>query len=532
MSKRRTSLKNIREIMRMHEEKKLSNRTIAKATGVSRPVVSQYIKDIKSAGLKSNEVQNMPDDVLLEILSGKKTSKNKRLQELTSNFDQYTKDLKSTGVNLSVLWEEYIRENPQGYSYTQFCFHYQVWKNASEISMHIEHKAGDKMFVDYTGKKLNITDRYTGELIPVETFVSILGASQLTFVEAMQSQKKEDFIRGCENALLYIGGVPKAIVPDCLKSAVTKADKYEPDLNPEYYDFARHYGTTILPARPYHPKDKALVENAVRIVYSWIFAKLRNMVFYTIEDLNKAIRHELESYNSKLMQRPKISRRDLFNETERDLLQPLPAERYEIKKYKRLKVQFNYHIYLSDDKRYYSVPYKYRARIVDLFYTENTVEIYENNIRIASHIRNRKANGYSTLDEHMPEKHKFMADWNPERFLSWAKSIGDDTERMIDIILSSKKHPEQVYKTCLGILNSAKKYSNERLNKACKMAIYYECYSYRRIKNMLVNNVDRSYRDVDHQPDLFTTTPVIHENVRGTQYYNDIGEHNEQSVND
>jgi len=325
--------------------------------------------------------------------------------------------------------------------------------------------------------------------------------------------------------LLYIGGVPKAIVPDCLKSAVTKSDKYEPDINPEYYDFARHYGITILPARPYHPKDKALVENAVRIVYSWIFAKLRNMVFYSIDDLNKAIKDQLEIYNSKLMQRPKISRRDLFNETEKALLAPLPAERYEIKKYKRLKVQFNYHIYLNDDKHYYSVPYRFRGRHVDLFYTENTVEIYENNIRIASHIRNRKPNGYTTHDEHMPEKHKFITDWNPERFLSWARSIGKDTERMIEIVLSLKKHPEQVYKTCLGILNSAKKYGNERLNRACKRALYYECYSYRRIKNILDNNID----DLEDQGDLFNL-PTIHENLRGYDYYNNTGGNSEQSV--
>lgn len=525
MSKRRTPLKKIREIMRMHEDMGLSNRTIAKATGVSRPVVSQYIKDIKTAGITVNEIQEMPDDALLEILSGKKNSGNKRYNELTSRFDEYAKELKNTGVNLKVLWEEYIQENPDGYSYSQFCFHYQLWKDASEISMHIEHKAGDKIFVDFTGKKLNITDKNTGEHIPVEVFVSTLGASQMTYVEAAESQKKEDFIRCSENALWYIGGVPKAIVPDCLKSAVTKGDRYEPDINPEYSDFARHYGTTILPARPYQPKDKALVENAVRIVYSWIFAKLRNMVFYSLDDLNKAIKDQLEIYNSKLMQRPKISRRDLFNETERAHLAPLPPERYEIRKYKRLKVQFNYHIYLNDDKHYYSVPYRFRGRHVDIFYTEKTVEIYENNIRIASYIRNRKPNEYTTMTEHMPERHKYMTDWNPERFLSWARNIGEDSEKMIEIVLSLKKHPEQTYKTCLGILTSAKKYGNERLNRACKRALFYECYSYRRIKTILDNNID----DLNDQPDLFSL-PAIHENLRGSEYYNKTGEHNEQSV--
>jgi len=522
MSKRRTSLKKIREIIRMHQELGLSNRTISKATGVSRPIVSQYIKDIKSAGLNSNEVQKMPDDVLLEILTGKNSKGSERYKHLLSNFESYSRELKKVGVNMKVLWEEYIQENPAGYSYSQFCFHYQVWKNASDISMHIQHKAGDKLFVDYAGKKLHITDRNTGELLSVEVFIAVLGASQLTYVEAMPSQKKEDFIRGNENALIYIGGVPKAIVPDCLRSAVTKGDKYEPDINPEYFDFSRHYGTTILPARPYHPKDKALVENAVRIVYSWIFAKIRNMVFFTIDDLNKAIRDQLELYNSRLMQRPKISRRDLFTETEKAFLHPLPAERYEIKKYKRLKVQFNYHVYLNDDKHYYSVPYRFRGRHVDLFYTDQVVEIYENNVRIASHIRNRKPNEYTTQTDHMPARHKFMTGWNPERFLNWAGSIGEDTQRMIEIILSLKKHPEQTYKTCLGILNSARKYGSDKLNRACRRALYYECYSYRRIKNILENNTG----DIEEQPDLFNL-PAVHENLRGDNYYNNIGGYNE-----
>ena len=220
------------------------------------------------------------------------------------------------------------------------------------------------------------------------------------------------------------------------------------------------------------------------------------MVFFSIDDLNKAIRDQLELYNSRLMHKPKISRIDLFNETEKAFLQPLPAERYEIKKYKRLKVQFNYHVYLNDDKHYYSVPYRFRDRHVDVFYTENAVEIYENNIRIASHIRNRKPNGYATQTDHMPAIHKFMTGWNPERFLNWAGSIGEDTQRMIEIILSLKKHPEQTYKTCLGILNSARKYGNDKLNRACKRALYYECYSYRRIKNILENNTG----DIEDQP--------------------------------
>ncbi len=278
MAKRKTSMKKIREIIRMHEEARMSNRQIAGALNISRPVVAQYISDIKSAGLTYQQIIAMPDDALLEIISGNKKNKKQKYERLSLQFDYYSKELKRTGVTLALLWEEYNRADPDGYSYSQFCYHYQVWKEASEISMRMEHKAGDRMYVDFTGKKLSITNRHTGELTEVEVFVAILGASSLTYVEARLTQQKEDWIKANENAFRYFGGVTSAIVPDCLKSAINKHHKYEPDINPEYLDFARHYGTAILPARPHHPKDKALAENAHRTVYSWIFARIRNEI--------------------------------------------------------------------------------------------------------------------------------------------------------------------------------------------------------------------------------------------------------------
>ena len=511
----------------MHEELKFSNRMISKALRISRPVVAEYIHDVKSANLSYQEILKIPDDKLLEILKESKMPKNERYCKLADNFEYYSKELKRTGVTLHLLWEEYISSKPDGYSRSQFCYHYQVWKDTSEISMHIEHKAGDKMFVDFTGKKLSITDRKTGAVADVDVYVAVLGASHLTYVEAVPNQTKEYFITCTQNAFRYFGGVTNAIVPDNLKSAVTKTDRYEPDLNPEYFDFARHYDTTILPARPYHPKDKALVENAVRIVYSWIFAKLRNMVFYSIDDLNKAILDELDRYNKKPMQRPKISRRDMFNEVEKHTLKPLPVEKYEMKHYKRLKVQFNYHIYLSDDKHYYSVPYRYRDKYIELFYTERTIEIYENNIRIAFHRRNRKANDYTSLDEHMPPGHKYMKDWNPQRFMNWAENIGDDAKAIITIVLNIRQHPEQSYKTCLGILSLAKKYGEPRFLKACSRALYYKCYSCKKIENILKNNLE----NLDTNADL-SVPLVYHENLRGDEYYNYLGDNHEQQRND
>lgn len=339
----------------------------------------------------------------------------------------------------------------------------------------------------------------------------------MTYVEAVASQEKYNFIRACENALWYYGGVPRAIVPDCLKSAVTKGDKYEPDLNPSYQDFALHYGTTILPARPHHPKDKALVENAVRIVYSRIFASLRNMTFYSIQELNCAIFKELDSYNNRPMQKTKMSRFTLFNDIEKSELKSLPLSLYEIKHFASLKVQFNYHIYLSKDKHYYSVPYRFTGKQVEVVYSDTAVEIYHGNIRIAWHRRDFTVNGYSTLKEHMPQEHQWVSEWNPDRIKNWAYKIGSNVKEIIEIILSSKEHPEQGYRISLGILSLAKKYSAERLDKACKRALYCQCYSMKSIKSILEKKLDMT----DEQNDLFDRAQVpVHENIRGSDYYN------------
>ncbi len=508
-------MKKIREIMRLHEQSKLSQRQISQALGMSRPVISDYLAKIQSAGLTFIEIEKMPDETLLNILQGNKISENKLHEALQKKFLYFTRELKRDGVTRQTLWEEYMHENPGGYSYSQFCYHFQVWQNMSEITMHIEHKAGDKLFVDFAGKKLNLTDRITGEINEVEVFVAILGASQLVYVEASMSQKKEEWIRLNENALRYIGGVPRAIVPDCLKSAVTKTDKYEPDINPEYLDFARHYGTTILPARPAKPKDKSLVEGAVKITYSWVYAKIRDRIFFSLKELNAAIMELLEPFNLRIMQRPGVSRRELFNNTEKDVLQSLPAERYELKKFKSLTVQFNYHIYLRDDIHYYSVPYRYKGRKVDVFFTERAVEVYCGNVRIASHFRNRRKNGYTTERSHMPESHKWEDNWDPEKLTNMARLKGDAVATVVKTVLSSRQHPEQSYKTCLGILALTKKYKESRLNRACELAIDYDNCTYKMIKNILSNNMDLVSEE---EKDLGFTLPE-HDNIRGNQYY-------------
>ena len=505
-------MEKIRETIRLKELAYLGERAIARALSISRPTVKEYITKIKAAGLDYAAIKDMYDDTLLEIIQDKDLSKLQRYNNLSKKFEYFVKELKRTGVTLQLLWEEYCAEHPDGYSYSQFCYHFQQWRNNCDLSMHMDHKAGDKMFVDFTGKHLEIVDRQTGEIQQVEVFVAVLGASQRTYVEATASQKKEDWIKANQNALYYFNGVPNAIVPDCLKSAVQIGNKYEPDINPEYMDFARYYQTTILPARPRAPKDKALAEGAVKIVYAWIFANLRNRIFHDLEELNLAIMVELEKYNLKPMQKIKISRKALFDEIEKAELKNLPKEKYEKRQFKSLKAQFNYHVYLSEDKHYYSVPHRYRRQQITVIYTDSVVELFFKNQRIAFHKRCCSPNQYTTIKDHMPSQHRFVSEWSPNRFIKWAQDMGEDVRQVIESVLSQRQHPEQAYKVCMGILGLGKKYTPTRLNKACRIAIGFQHYSYKGIKRILENKMD------DYKPEQCEPLPE-HQNIRGHGYY-------------
>ncbi len=384
----------IRELLRLHEKCGLSNRQIARALNISRPVVGEYLVNLKLSGITYQSITTMGDDEVMRTLETRKKESCEGYRILSERFPYLVKELKKPGVTLDLLWQEYRKQYPKGYSYPQFCYHFRIWHSLSSVSMHLEHKAGKKMFVDYTGKKLKIYERGTGKEKDVEVFVGILPASGLTYVEATGTQKKEDWLKANEHALFYFEGVPGQIVPDCLKSAITKANKYEPDINPCYADFAKHYSTVIVPARPYSAKDKAMVENAVKIVYRRVFAPLRDRLFYSVDELNEAIRDLLEEHNNTPFQRIKMSRRELFHETEKTTLKPLPLRRYELKEFRRFKVPSNYHIEIREDNHYYSVPWQYKGRNVTVIYTASTVEIYHKSIRIALHKREEKKRLY------------------------------------------------------------------------------------------------------------------------------------------
>jgi len=515
MARKRISMKKIREIIRLGGEGGMSIRQISRALSVSRPVVSQYLNDYAASGLNLEQVKRMSDSALVALFEKHKREKSEKYRELAKLFPGYTKELKRAGVTRQLLWEEYISKHPEGYSYSQFCYHFQVWKDASEVTMHLEHKAGDKMFVDYAGVKLEVVDRKTGELKPVEIFVAVLGASQMTYAEATMTQQKQDWIRSNERAMWHFGGVPAAIVPDNLKSGVTLSSRYEPGINDLFDDFAGYYRTVILPARAGAPRDKALAENGVKLVYQRIYAPLRDEIFYSVEEINEAILPLLGRHNDKPFQRLGVSRRELFEEIEKSELKDLPVERYPLKYFKKLKVQINYHIELREDWHYYSVPWQLKGKRVRVIYDDRNVAIYYDNTRVVQHRRDRTRGGYTTLCHHMPSAHRFYSEWNPERFRRWASSIGEDTERMIVKVIAKRRHPEQAYKVCLGILNLAKSYGPGRLERACSRALEYGIHSYRRVKNILENGLDKepgSTSDEEYKAN-------DHENVRGSSYY-------------
>jgi len=515
MARKRKPMKQIREILRLFELG-FSLRKIARTVNISRPVVTDYIKSFQDKELKYEQITEISNSELAEQLGHSFLLKNEKYKLLEVSFPGYVRELTRTGVTLKLLWQEYMEQNPDGFSRSQFCYYFRKWKGSHKLSMPMDHKAGDKMFVDFTGKKMEIIARETGEIQELEIFVATLGASQKTFVCATASQKKADFILASRKALEYFGGVPAAVVPDCLKSAVTKGCKYEPAINQDYDDFAEHYGMAVLPARPYKPKDKAHVENSVKLAYQRIFAPLRNETFQSIAELNQAILPLLEKHNDSIMSLYDASRNQLFKEIEQKVLKPLPLTPFEIKESKIAKVAFNYHVFLGVDKHYYSVPHRYIGQKAKLRYNHSTVEVFVDYVRVAVHNRSGNKGKYTTNPDHMPAKHKWKENWNPDKLKNWAESMGPSVKLMIEELLKNARHEEQAYKSCLGILNIPKnKYSLYDLDLACQRALSYGQHSYKSVKNILQKNLHKQPLEAD----LFSNLPE-HENLRGGHYYN------------
>ncbi len=508
-------MNKIRQILRLHTQgyKKLQ---IAAQVSVSRNTLKKYLAEFTKSGLSFSEVNELSDKDLEDLFTKQEDNPvNDRLRTLFSIFPAIDKALKRKGVTRKMLWQEYKQQYPDGLGRSQFNRYFAAWRAQVNCTMRIEHKAGDKMFVDFAGDKLSIVDKQTGEIQAVEIFISVLGASQLTYAEGVMTQRKEDFIGACEGALHYYGGVPAAIVPDNLRSAVTKSNKYEPEINETFADFANHYCTAILPARPHHPRDKALVESAVRIMYTRIYPKVKRKEHFTLEELNATIRILLdEEYNKIALTGRNYGRRQQFEEIERAALQPLPALRYELKKHVYVTVMKNGHVSLAEDKHYYSAPFRFIGKKVKLMYSRHTVEVCYGNERIAIHKRLKSPYNYTTEKEHLASAHRFVSDWTPEFFLSWADKIHEDVKLYILKVLDRKQHPEQAYKSCVGILGLGKKAGHERLIKACQRALGYGMYNYKTIQKILEKGLDTN--DIEENEQL---AMPLHDNIRGEEYY-------------
>ena len=506
-------MSKVKQIIRLRENG-IALQTIARSVGISRNTVKKYLKLIEVKGYPNHELLTKEDEFLEKLISNPDQVSQARYESLEKMFPYIEKELKRTGVNRWVLWGEYKEKYPDGYSYPHFCSYLRGWMTTRGATMHFEHCPADKIYIDFTGKKLHWVDRQTGAVNDVEVYVAILGFSQLTYVQAVSSQKKADFIEATENALHYFKGVPQVLVPDNLKSAVQKANKYEADLNADFSDFANHYNTTVLPARSLKPRDKALVENAVRIVYSRIYAPIRDKIFYSLEELNAAVADLLETHNNTPFQKTPQSRRERFEQEEKNKLMPLAQDRYEMKSFRYVTVMKNSHIHLSDDKHYYSIPYRFIGKKVKMVYSTSQVSVYYNKERIAFHKRDVRQFGYTTIKEHLPSAHQFVSDWNPDKFLSWAARIDPKVKQYITRILESKTYPEQAYRSCVGILSQEKKVGKQRLIDAVDRAIHYGAYNYKIIDRILKGGLDRLKEEDEKQSSL-----PFHENIRGPESF-------------
>jgi len=502
----------------------MTRRQIARSVSVSRPTVSFYLDAAARQGLTFDRVGALSDEELEGLLSIKELGRPVQGRALP-DWEYIHREMGKKSVTLQLLWQEYKENHPEGYQSSQFSDLYRTWRKGLDLSMRQTHKAGEKMFVDYAGQTIPIHDPVTGEVRQAQIFVGVMGLSNYTYSEASFDQGIASWIGSHVRAFEYFGGAPHIVVQDNLKSAVSKSCRYEPDLNPAYQEMAVHYGTAIVPARVRRPKDKSKAEVGVQIVERWILASLRNRKFFSLEELNQAIREKLEILNTRAFKKLKGSRREWFELFDKTALLPLPDAKYVYADWKKAVVNIDYHVELKG--HYYSVPHAYRQEQVDIRHTSSSIEIFLRGQRIASHVRDHRVGKHTTTPEHMPKSHRSFLEWTPSRILKWAGAIGPSTEKIAEIILTTRPHPEQGYRSCLGVIRLGKRFGNDRLEAACKRAIAIGGKSYRSVRSILESSLDRK------SPEPVRTVPQIdHNNLRGPGYYTPRVLQNQQNDNE
>lgn len=505
-------MKQIKELCRLHLVHKLTRRAIARACCMSASTAQGYIQRLDSLGLDWSRLEAMGQEELEGLLRGRRP-KEKAAAKPEPDLQYIAREMKKPGVTLQLLWEEYRESHPDGYGRTQFYGLCRDWMKDTWPTMRLQHKAGDKMFVDFSGVKASYRDPATGQVIEAELYVAVLGASSYTFACAVASQKVPDFIGATIKALEFFGGAPNCVVIDNLKSGVTHACYWDPEINQAFAEMARHYGVVVLPTRVSKPKDKAKVESGVLNAQRRILAALRNREFFNLQELNAAISQEVTKLNARPMQVTGRSRRELFEELEKAQLKALPPVRFSISQWKKAKVHIDYHV--DVEKTYYSVPYGLIGKIVEIQYDQRTVQIYCNGKRVAAHPRTVRPGQYVTDSAHMPHEHRYYLEWTPERIQKWGATIGPHTRDLIEKIMQSKAHPEHAFRGCLGIIRLASPYTPQRVEQACYRALQLGAYSFRSVKSMLEKGLDKIVPfDLPQRSET-----IDHENLRGESYY-------------
>jgi transposase len=509
-AKRELTMRQIRELIRLDHEG-VGAREIGRRLGIARSTVQDNLYRVRRAGLSWPLAPELTDEVLEQKLFQRPGAKAGLRQHTEPDWGSLVREMKRTGVNLTVLWEEYRERNPEGYSYSRFCDLYRHFERRLSPVMRQHHVAGDKLFIDYSGKKVPIIDPATGVIHEAELFVAVMGASNYTYAEATRTQSLPDWIGAHVRMFQFYDGVPRLLVPDNLKSGVHKASFYDPEINRSYAMMAAHYDVGIWPARPRKPKDKAKAEAGVRFAQTYILGRLRNHRFFSLEECNTAIRAALRDMNDRTMRRLGLSRRELFESIERPALRPRPEVDWEYAEWRLARVAPDYHVEV--DGFFYSVPHALIREQVDVRITRYVIEIFHRGKRVAVHHHRYFGLRHGTNPDHMPSSHRRYAQWTPDRFRRWARSIGPQTEGLIIALLANRPHPEQGFRTCLGVLRLYRALATERAETVSARAVAIGAFNYKSIASILANNLDR------RSPPTHSVTVVDHANIRGKTYF-------------
>jgi transposase len=506
-------MRKIRDILRLALGEGLSRRQVAAATGVPGSTVGDHLTRARLAGLAWPLPEGVDDAWLEARLFAPPSPPLPSALRPMPDWPTVHRELRRKGVTLQLLWLEYRERHPEGFGYSWFCQAYRAWRGRLDLVMRQQHRAGEKLFVDFSGMTIPITDPETGEVWQAELFVAVLGASSYTYAEAVASQALPDWISGHVHAFEAMGGCPAIIVPDNLRSAVTRAHRYEADLNRTYEELAAHYGCAVIPARPAKPRDKAKAENGVLQAERWVLAALRHRTFFSLAEANAAIVERVAWLNARPFRKLPGSRQTMFEELDRPALRPLPAHRYEYAEWKTAKVNIDYHVEV--ERHWYSVPHQLVGQRLDIRASARVVEVLHRGRRVTSHPRSREQGRFTTLPAHMPEAHRRHAAWTPGRIVAWAERTGPATADLVAAIMASRPHPEQGFRSCLGIMRLGRRYGEERLEAAATRALDIRGLSYRSVESIL-----KAGLDAVPLPGAEPVTSIgVHANVRGARYY-------------